>query len=377
VLPDYRKGEQTRDWYQRNATSPGNLDPGIVPYYLLLIGPPDLIPFEFQYLLGVEYAVGRLAFDTAEEYARYARSIVTYESGKSVPNSREVHYWGTRHAGDGATNLSASLLIDPLANGVPTSAGALKQAINSLYGFDRKLNLGEDATKANLLQSLRAAKPPAMLFTASHGLAMHSGQDRQADIQGALLCQDWPGFGSMRPEHCLAATDIADDANVSGVVALLFACFGAGTPDTNQFLKDLSQAGDAPPLAPKPFIAALPRRLLAHPNGSALAVIGHVDQAWGFSMQDAKVAGPQIAAFRNSIGTILSGAPVGHAMSKYFGAKFAELSALLLSATSPTAPAAMKLSDRDLAIRWIERNDAQNYLLLGDPAVRIRKDALA
>lgn len=374
---DYRKGEQTRDWYQRHGTSAGNLDPEIVPYYLLLIGPPDLIPFEFQYLLGIEYATGRLAFEKAEDYARYASSTIAYEGASSVPNSREVCYWGTRHPGDGATKLSASLLIDPLANGLPAAAGALKQPINTLYGFNRKLSLGENATKANLLQALHAAKPPAMLFTASHGLSMRSGQDGQAASQGALICQDWPGVGNMRPEHYLAAADIADDANVSGMVALLFACFGAGTPDTNQFLKDLSEAGDAPALAPKPFVAALPRRLLAHPKGSALAVIGHVDQAWGFSMQDAKVAGPQIATFRNSIGTILSGAPVGHAMSKYFGAKFAELSALLLSATSPTASAAMKLTDRDLVNRWIDRNDAQNYLLLGDPAVRIRKDIVA
>jgi hypothetical protein len=62
-------------------------------------------------------------------------------------------------------------------------------------------------------------------------------------------------------------------------------------------------------------------------------------------------------------------------MSVYFGAKFAELSALLLSATSPSAPAAMRIPDSDLVDRWRQRNDAQNYLLLGDPAVRIRKDA--
>jgi hypothetical protein len=37
----------------------------------------------------------------------------------------------------------------------------------------------------------------------------------------------------------------------------------------------------------------------------------------------------------------------------------------------------MRLDDRDLVSRWLERNDAQNFVLLGDPAVRIRKDALA
>jgi hypothetical protein len=215
-----------------------------------------------------------------------------------------------------------------------------------------------------------------MLFTASHGMQLRSGQAAQATAQGALLCQDWPGFGSVRAEHFIAAADITDDANVNGLVALLFACFGAGTPDADQFLMDLSQAGKTQPLAPQPFIAALPRRLLTHPNGSALAVIGHVDRAWGFSIQAPKVPDAQIATFRNSIGNILNGTPVGHAMCEQFGARFSYLSALLLSATSPSAPAAMRLSDRDLVTRWLERNDAQNYVLLGDPAVSIRKDVL-
>ncbi len=215
-----------------------------------------------------------------------------------------------------------------------------------------------------------------MLFTASHGMALRSGQAAQAATQGALLCQDWPGFGSVRAEHFLAATDIADDANVNGVVALLFACFGAGTPDADQFLMDLSQAGKAPPLAPQPFVAALPRRLLAHPNGSALAVIGHIDRAWGFSIQSPKVSDPQIGTFRNSIGSILTGERVGHAICGQFGARFSALSVLLLSATSPTAANASRPSDRELVTRWLERNDAQNYVLLGDPAVRIRNDLL-
>ena len=92
---DYKKGEQTRDWYQRQGISVGGMDPEIVPYYLLVVGPPDLIPFEFQYLLGIEYAVGRLAFDAAAEYEHYARSILAYRDrqfGSQCEGNRILGY---------------------------------------------------------------------------------------------------------------------------------------------------------------------------------------------------------------------------------------------------------------------------------------------
>jgi hypothetical protein len=374
---DYQQGEQVRDWYRRHQVATGNLDPEIVPYYLLLVGPPTWVPFEFQYLLGVEYAVGRLAFDKVADYAHYARSIVAYENAAALSNTKEIVYWGTRHPGDAATNLSASLLIDPLANGVQGAPGALKRPIHSEVGYDRKLYSGDEATKGKLLATLGSKKPPAVLFTASHGMAIKAGRPNQASDQGGLLCQDWPGYGSVRAEHYLAAADVGDDANVSGMVAFLFACFGAGTPDADQFMRDLGEAGAAPPLAPKPFVAALPQRLLMHPKGSALAVVGHVDRAWGFSIQPPKTTGAQIGPFRNSLGYVLGGSPVGHAVAMQFGQRYAALSTDLLSALSPTAPAYMQLGDVDLVSRWLERNDAQNYVMLGDPAVRIRKDALA
>jgi CHAT domain len=370
---DYSQGEQLRDWYVRQAISPGNPSFNKVPYYLLLIGHPDQIPFEFQYLLGIEYAVGRLAFDNADDYKQYVSSAIDYESAASVPNEKKITYWGTRHPGDGATRLSSSFLLDPLINGIPDDDQA---PINKAVSYGQDLFLAKDATKANLLAAIHARRPPALLFTASHGMGFNSGQAEQAAGQGALLCQDWPGFGNVKTEHFLAAADISDDASVIGMVAFLFACFGAGTPDKDQFVRDLSQAAVAPPLAPKPFIAMLPRRLLSHPKGSALAVIGHIDRAWGFSMQDPKVASPKVVPFRSSIGSILSGTPIGHAMCGQFGARYAELSALLLNATSPTAPAAMRLGDLALVNAWIERNDAQNYVLLGDPSVRIRSDII-
>src|SRR5262249_54237164 len=123
--------------------------------------------------------------------------------------------------------------------------------------------------------------------------------------------------------------------------------------------------------------AALRGPLPTHPNGSALGVIGHIDRAWSFSMQASNVPEAQIGTFRNTLGFVLSGDPVGNAIRGQFGARFAALSTALASATSPVAPAAMHLSDRDLVAFWLERNDAQNYVVLGDPAVRIRTDAFA
>jgi hypothetical protein len=371
---DYN-GEQLRDWLGKQGVSPGNMKPAKLPYYVMLVGSPEQIPFEFQYLLGVEYAVGRLSFDDATDYARYASSTIAYESGATVPNAKQISYWGTRHRADDATKLSATFLIDPLANGVPADEDQ-GQPINKLVSYSQQIFLGKDATKANLLSTLQAAKPPALLFTASHGMAFDLGDAQQATGQGALLCQDWPRFNEMKPEHFLSAADVPDGANVNGMVAFLFACYGAGTPDKDQFVSDLSEAGTAPPPAAKPFVAALPRRLLAHPNGSALAVIGHIDRAWSFSMQAINVSDPQIETFRSSLASILTGTPVGHAMSERFGARYGELSTLLLNATSPTATAPLR-SDEELVSAWIERNDAQNYVLLGDPAVRIRHELLA
>jgi hypothetical protein len=367
---DFKKSEQTRSWYERHQVWPGSVDPEIVPYYLVLVGPPDLIPYEFEYLLSVEHAVGRLSFDTTGEYERYARSVIAYERAGSVSNEKEIVFWGTRHFGDPATNLSASLLIEPLANGIAGAAGALKRPIHADAGFERKLRLGDDATKASLLEVLHAQTPPAMLFTASHGMVCRSGWQNQRSDQGALICQDWPAFTIPRAEHLLAAADIGDDANVHGVVAYLFACFGAGTPETEHFFLG---AGNAPQLAPQPFIAALPKRLLAHPNGSALAVVGHVDRVYGFSLQRTKSPHAEVGIFRYSVGYALTGAPIGHAMCSQFGAQFAALSVALTRAISPTAP---PVSDLELVTYWCERNDLQSYVLLGDPAVRIRTDLL-
>lgn len=366
----YRDGDDCRSWLARHGVGAGSVEPELVPYYLLVVGDPRLIPFEFCHQLDMEYAVGRLHFDNAESYARYACSVITYEQGGAVPNSREVVFFSPRHDGDPATQLSADQFIAPLASGRPAAdgrpgfPGPVQKA-----GFRVRWLAGETASREQLKSVFvpNGKKPPAVVFTASHGIGFPMAHPRQRSDTGALLCQDWPGPGSMSPGHYLAAHDIGDDATPGGMISIHFACFGAGTPAEDRFYH---QPGTPPPrIADRPFISALPQRLLSHPSGGALACIGHVDRAWGYSIAS-RGAGPQLLPFRNLLGRLLDGQPLGHAM-KDLNERFAFLAAELSSKLEKVSYG-RKYPDHELVSDWIERNDAEGYLLLGDPAVSLR-----
>src|SRR5262249_23753286 len=73
-LHPFEQGDTVgRRLMRHGNVSHGNPDPRKVPYYPLVVGGPDKIPYSFGYLLDAEYAVGRPHFDTPQEYAEYAR----------------------------------------------------------------------------------------------------------------------------------------------------------------------------------------------------------------------------------------------------------------------------------------------------------------
>ena len=357
-----RPGESKMDFLVRHGVPPADpANPEKMPYYLLLVGDPEQISYRFQSQLDVQYAVGRIHFETLQEYANYAASVVAAETGK-VTLPKKASFFSVMNADDRATTLSNDMLMQPL----------LTQMQPELQDWSISGHMKEAATKAQLTQLLGGDETPALLFTASHGVPFQVGSARQIPHQGALLCQDWPGpqawrgRGAIPQDHYFAGDDISSDANLLGMMAFFFACYGGGTPQHDDFPKPGTSTLNQ--IAAKPFISRLPMQMLSQEKGGALAVIGHVERAWGASFTWGRNI-EQTDVFRSTLTHLMEGKPVGSAL-EYFNSRYATW-ATELSTTLRDVDFGLQVEPVNISSMWTAHNDARGYAIIGDPAVRL------
>lgn len=382
----YVPGETAEEFLVKHGAGPGTADPDKVPYYLLIVGDPVAVPFEFQYALDVHHAVGRVHFDALEDYRRYARSVVAAERG-GLALPRQVSFFGVQNPDDRNSALSTQALLKPLSVRIardrpdwtvqvflpPEAAPAeIKRSMAGLTELVEVQPTG-DASKIQLGRLLGGDQAPVLLFTTSHGMSFPSQHPRQLDHQGALLCQDWPGpeawrgQGPIPDDFYFAAADIPADARLLGLVTFFWGSYTAGTPSVDDFAPHRAGATPQEP-APHAFVARLPQRLLAHPQGGALAVIGHVERIWSYSFQT-RGAGAQLAVFEETLQRLMEGHTVGSAMDR-FNRQYALLSSILVDELHQIEFGRQADSFK-LSEQWTRALDARNYVILGDPAVRV------
>jgi len=359
----FRVGVDNKNKYlARHGMGPGAADPDKVPYYLLIVGSPADIPYRFQSQLDVDYAVGRIHFETLDEYANYAANVVAAETSPHEPG-RKAAFFSVANPGDDATQMSASQLTQPLAEKM--RAGHPHWTVQS-YAPDQ-------AHKATLASLLGGPETPDFLFTSSHGMKFGNGSPRQLPHQGALLCQDWPGETWTQPipqDFYFAGDDLTAASDLHGLIAFFFACYGGGTPQYDEFVKQARPDAPSPTrleIAPYPFLAQLPVKMLGRPRG-ALAVVGHVERAWSYSFDWGK-AGTQTVVFESALQRLLKGHPVGSAI-EYFNERYASLS-VMLNDELEEIDFGRVYDPFELAGLWTANNDARGYAIIGDPAVRL------
>lgn len=328
---EHRPGEDWRGWLARHGAAPGQVDPSKVPYYLLIVASPRRISFEFQRILGVEYGVGRLHFESVQELARYAQGVVAQERRGEEPEPRRAVVF-------------APSTVDPA--GEPLDL----EAVSSQEGWQVQRLEGEEAGRERLLEAMRGAGEPALrlLVAVTEGWVGSSEMPIRRDVDGALRCHRDPASGAAEVAEWVTASDV-DGARVEGSVLVLLAAHSVGMP------------GDETGLEPR--IAALPQCLLAHPAGGADAVIGRVGPGW---RRDGASQHPWLA---DLVGALVGGLPVGLALQQ-LRTRYASL-ATELAAELDRVQMGARHDPAHLAGLWTERNNLRDLVVLGDPAARL------
>jgi hypothetical protein len=348
--------EEWYDWLQENYFWPYaqiNKEP---PHYILIAGSPDSVPFLFQSFLDCAASVGRVDFNTLDDLKAYVDKVIRLEKSDPVV-SKEAIFYAPDGGPDNPTHFSRKFMVEPLMQFVETKCGIKTSSL-----------IGDDATKDNLVKFLSGVKP-ALVYTASHGLAAPGQSSKIQELyNGAICCQDEGGY--------FTAMDVpAFEPFLEGSVFFQFACFGYGTPKESEYSYWLEE-DDL--VFEKDFVAALPKKLLAHPRGP-LAYIGHMDTAMlhGFDDPDNPEIlqrwHPRMEPYVRAVSMILDSQPVGLAMSdmnKRYDLKNAQLATIL----DMLKKGKIK-EDREffigLANAFLIRSDAQNYMVFGDPAARL------
>jgi hypothetical protein len=339
-----------------------------VPFYLLMVGSPERIPFEFQAQFDLQWAVGRLHFDNVADYASYAQKVVEYENGSAPTQQRRAAIWMPRNPGDLATPLLAGAVgADFLGEGDAPPLGQRQH-------FTLTPFIGEgQATKARLTDIFRGnieGGAPAIVFTGSHGAEWSLADPAiQQQRQGALVTQEWSRGVPLERDHYFSGEDLPADAKVHGLIAFIFACFGGGCPDQDSYF--FSTDGSRLPLTPVPLVARLPQALLAR---GALAVIAHVDRAFSYAFEDV-MGTPQEQLLRTPVELLMKGQRVGMAADS-LNLQWSTLAAQLGLALGGNLPGVPQPRSTTVANLFIARDDARNYIVLGDPAVRLRTESM-
>ena len=365
----YQPGDSAYGWLKRRGAPDGRVDPRSgVPYYILIVGSPEEIPFEFQYHLDIHYGVGRLWFDgdrAAESFYQYAESVIRYETGPVIPTTRKLSVFAPQIHNDDATGKVVSTIARPMISG----AGG-KPPFGQQQNFKVEPYLGDRATKAAMYEILSSPDPAALMFASSHGMAfLESDHERQNAAQGAIICQDWSGVGPPPSRQYFCADDLESglkhDGKVHGTVHFLLACFSGGWPEFDTY-RELNSKQVR--IAKAPGMARLPQKLLSHRNGAALGVFAHIDEANVFSSpEDGDM---QLEGYRSIMDRIMSGDTLGNSTGA-FNQRWSGLSAEVASLLD-TKPVDFK----ELRKKLVRRDDARNYVLFGDPAVSLRTDEM-
>lgn len=355
--------DATQNWYEEEFTPKESEDRG---RYVLLLGDFDKISIAFQRRLHAnKRLVGRLAFDSLDDYRSYAKRAI-----KDPPSQQpRTHFCTSRHGSQGAIYDGYNTLVKPMMERITKQLEREKK--NKKKRFETRelvdIDEHEKIDKEEFLEAI-AEGVGDTLFTLSHGRAGDTSWELKERKQNQ---------GALRFENYLTAQDIKNRPLLPGGAWFMFACLGLGTPSTSVYdpwckkiwpnyeshMKSIASPGGS-------FVADLPKQALANPEGP-LAIFGHIDLAFEYSYRRNDTAKP--LAFYEILKDLVKGRRIGSTMQMFQNEKEATDYTLLRNYIQRDESDAAPDSDKSRGQLVLRHHDLGGWMLLGDPAARIRK----
>jgi len=326
---------------------------GKVPRYLMMLGGPEILPWDLQFLFQADCFVGRLALegDALERYI--GRLLEDWKDGSAVAGSPLV--WATAQPGD-ITRLMRDCIASPLYNLFKADGGLAPVFIDG----------SSTAATGDALIAALDAHQPGFVATTSHGMTGPLADPARMKADLGLLVD--AGFRTIAPNALLAAWQ------PDGVIWYAHACCSAGSLGATAFtglvppgsgveriLTAVAGCGDT--------IAPFPQALLSA-SKPAKAFIGHVEPTFDWSLRQNQtgqfLTNPLLDSFYQRL---FSGEPIGMALDSC-----RRMASSLLNASYGSELAALgagqERSGEILALQLMA-NDWRAFVLLGDPACRL------
>jgi len=336
------------------AGSERGTGPGRLPWYLLLCGSPEVLPWDLQYVLNTAAYVGRLDLDE-EGLAHYVSALMNdWQDAACRPEQPVV--WTVDHGHPDITFLMRNAIAEPIAT-------ALKG--DSQIGDSLLRLAGKDATVGSLIDAL-ADRQPALVVTTSHGMTGPVADPERMAAQLGFLVDHLRA--SLGPDELLARWQ------PDGAIWYAHACCSAGSDKRTRY-KGLVKEGSPVEktlegvAALGARVAPLPRKLLGAEK-PLRAFVGHVEPTFNWTLQSPETGQILTSTIKKALyNDLYSAKPVGMAFDRVYH-HVGELLAQWKSAVDEVdqgTPGA-----RVAALRsQLTALDRQSMVILGDPTACI------
>ena len=335
-----------------------------LPPYLLICDSFENIPLEYQFIFNAFAVTGRLWFDTSEAYETYVRKVLAVERGQREAGSRCVV---ASPVDDDVTFADCNNIIKPLL-ALPAGESLPLEGL-----------LAPDFNEQSLLEAAASCR---FLALYCHGVGLSQADwEKKSDLQGAFVLE----FESEAEAGLMTPADLTAKPFVPGGIVFSPACLAGGSMGNSDFAAWIDPESLAEYLGPETTMSAISRAMLSSPSGP-IGVLAHFDISIASSapMFNSMTQGFDLQQTLHSqfVRHLAAGWTLGRATKPFRWAAgayyaqaiyiFSQMTGIFPYVSLAGTPKTLGQVVNSMNQYHVAATDMRNYIILGDPAVRLR-----